>query len=95
MKKFVAAGAVLFVLPLGSADAMLRFCSQPMAPSLGYISKPSKPYCAATRTCSEWEVSSYKSEVESYFRKLRRYAEEVDTYYTEAGAYVKCMADLD
>jgi hypothetical protein len=95
MKKLVLAGTLLFVLPLGAADAMLRYCSQPMAPSLGFISKPSKPYCAATRTCSDWDVSSYKSDVEQYFRKLKRYAEEVDTYYVEAGDYVKCMADLD
>lgn len=95
MKTSIVAGALLLTLPLGSADAMLRYCSQPMAPSMGFISKPSKPYCAATGTCTEWEVSSYKSDVEQYYRKLNRYVEEVDTYYAEASDYVKCMAELD
>jgi hypothetical protein len=95
VKKQIVAIGLLLTLPLGSADAMFRYCSQPIAPSVGFITKPSKPFCAAARNCSEWEVSAYRSDVESYYRKLKRYAEEVETYYADAATYLKCMADLD
>lgn len=95
MKKVIASVGLLLVLPLGSADAMFRFCLEPTAPSLSFIRKPTKPFCASSGRCSEYEISSYKSDVEDYFRKLRRYAQEVETFYSEAGVYVKCMAELD
>jgi hypothetical protein len=95
VKKLIMTAALLLVLPLGSADAMFRFCFEPTAPSFGFVRKPTKPYCAAARNCTEWEVSSYKADVERYFKKLKQYAEEVDAYYVQAGDYVKCMAVLD
>jgi hypothetical protein len=80
------------LLPVTPATA--RYCSQPTAPSAIY-SKPSKPYCAITRDCEDWQIRSYRTELESYFGKLKRYLAEADTYYEEAYAYAKCMADLD
>jgi hypothetical protein len=77
-----------------SATAAFGYCSKPFAPS-DFISKPSKPYCAAMRNCSDWEVQSYKSDVESYFRKLKSYLADVDQYYEDAYKYAKCMAELD
>ena len=65
-----------------------------MAPS-AFLTKPSKPYCATNRSCSDWEVSNYRREVSSYYDSLNRYAREVDEYYNQASSYVKCMSDLD
>ena len=94
-KRLAACAAVLI---LGSsaipAQASFGYCSQPMAPST-YLSKPSKPYCVTSRSCSEWEVSNYRSQVRTYYDSLNRYAREVDTYYDDASRYVKCMSDLD
>lgn len=77
-----------------SASAAFRFCMEPRAPS-AFLSKPSKPYCAASRTCTSYDVSRYKSEIDTYFRNLKDYAYQVDRYYKSAGEYVECMADLD
>ena len=57
--------------------------------------KPTKPYCAASRNCSEYQVSSYKSAVRSYFDDLEQYANDVNRYHKQATDYVECMADLD
>lgn len=81
----------LAVLSIPS-PAEAGYCSQPTAPS-AYISKPSKPFCAPR--CSEWEVQTYRDELDRYFRRLKQYAQEVDDYYREAGEYVDCMAKLD
>ena len=89
----VAFGAGTFVNSPASSAA-LGFCYEPSAPSV-YLRKPDKPYCAASRSCSTWEVNGYKSEIDSYFRKLRSYAQEVDSYYSEATEYVACMSKLD
>jgi hypothetical protein len=77
-----------------AAGAALGFCYEPSAPST-FLRKPQKPYCAITTSCSSWQVNSYRSDIESYFRKLRTYAEEVDTYYSDASDYVQCMSKLD
>lgn len=94
MRPLATVAVLALALPLSSANAMLAYCSQPNAPST-YLSKPAKPYCAATRDCEEWQVSSYRNEVESYYRKLKTYAQEVEAYYADAGEYVQCMARLD
>jgi hypothetical protein len=44
--------------------------------------------------CSDWQVSSYKRDVETYFDELRNYADDVDKFYKQAGDYIQCMADL-
>jgi hypothetical protein len=89
----ITAISISFVLS-SSASASFSYCSKPYAPS-DYISKPSKPFCATMRNCSDWEIRSYKSDVENYFRKLRAYLVDVDQYYENAYDYAKCMADLD
>lgn len=77
-----------------TASAALGFCYEPSPPS-AYLRKPTKPFCAAGRSCSDWEVNSYRNEVDSYYRKLRSYAGDIDTYYSDATDYVACMSKLD
>ena len=47
------------------------------------------------RNCSDWEVQSYKDDLERYFKKLKTYLEAVDQYRFDAYDYAKCMAELD
>jgi hypothetical protein len=89
----ITAISISFVLS-SSATASFSYCNKPYAPN-DYFSKPSKPFCATMRNCSDWEIQSYKSDVENYFRKLRAYLVDVDQYYENAYDYAKCMADLD
>ncbi len=70
------------------------FCFEPRAPTL-YVSKPTKPFCAVRRECSQWKVDSYKSELERYFNSLVQYRVELDKYYKNAYEYIECMAELD
>ena len=74
--------------------AAFGFCSKPFPPS-DYFSKPTKPYCAASRTCKDYEVQSYKYEVEAHYRKLKNYLDDIDRYRDDAYQYAKCMAALD
>jgi hypothetical protein len=76
------------------ASAAYGFCSQPFAPTT-FLTRPSKPYCAALRNCTELDVQQYRNEIDRYYSDLKRYATQVDDYYDAATAYVKCMADLD
>lgn len=95
---FVVALAVAFVagnmLDVGVANAAYSFCYEPRAPSV-YLRKPTKPYCAASRSCSDWEVQSYRNDIDRYFRNLREYADSVDKYYSDASEYIACMSKLD
>ena len=75
-------------------QASFGFCSQPMAPTV-FLRKPSKPFCAARRNCTDVDVQMYRNEIDSYFRSLKNYANEVESYYADAAQYVKCMSDLD
>ena len=70
------------------------FCMAPRAPFL-YAAKPSKPYCVSSRSCSQWEIDSYKRSVESYFNDLQQYMTDVDKFRKLAYEYAECMADLD
>lgn len=93
--RFLIVAALLVALPTSDSTAALAgFCMQPRAPSF-FARKPSKPFCAMDRSCDQWEVDNYKSDIERYFRSLKSYLGEVDTYYEEAYAYAKCMSDLD
>jgi hypothetical protein len=76
------------------AQAAFGFCSQPFAPTM-FLTKPTKPYCAISRNCSDFDVQNYRNEIDSYFDRLKKYARGVDDYYTGAQSYIKCMADLD
>lgn len=95
MRKLVIACMLASTLAVGSAEAMVqRYCMQPNPPT-AFLSRPSRPFCATTGRCSDFEISSYRSEVERYFRRLRQYASDVDTYYEEASTYIRCMSNLD
>ena len=92
----VALLALLMVMTTGSvpAQAGYGFCLEPRAPSL-FASRPSKPYCAISRSCEQWQVDSYNSEVNRYFDALKNYLVDVDSYRKKAYEYAECMADLD
>lgn len=100
MKKLTIAAALVAAFAAGNlaqggpASAAYGFCYEPSAPS-AFLRKPTKPYCAATRSCSDWEVDAYRSEVDRYFRDLGIYADEVDSYYSDAVEYIRCMSELD
>ncbi|WP_285712127.1 hypothetical protein [Erythrobacter oryzae] len=100
MKNWKIATALVAGFAAGSlvnapvALAAYGFCNAPHAPS-AYLSKPNKPFCFSLRNCSEWEISSYKRNVDSYYEDLRRYATQVDDYYSRATKYVECMSYLD
>lgn len=95
MRRIISCGLLAALLSIGSAEAVtMRFCMQPSAP-IAYLRKPARPYCASSRTCSDHEVSSYRLEVETYYRRLRQYATDLDNFYNEASEYVGCMAELD
>lgn len=81
-------------VPTYQANAQFGYCVQPHAPTV-FLSQPRRPFCATTRSCSEWEVSSYQRQVSNYFDDLRRYAGQVDSYYEDAQRYIECMATLD
>lgn len=88
--------AVMVAMLTGiSVPAHAAFCIEPKAPSLLFIRKPMKPYCATDRSCDQWEVDAYKSEVSRYFSQLKQYAADVDEYYKDAAEYVGCMSKLD
>ena len=94
-------------LAFGFAPVALAYCSEPDPPSR--YSKPEKPepptrpYCAATQSCSEWQVRSYNSELDQYRSDLREYESDVEdyirklkSYVDEAVEYAKCESrDLD
>ncbi|WP_158703062.1 hypothetical protein [Allosphingosinicella vermicomposti] len=90
MSIVVAAAAVS--VSSNTANAAYGFCIAPNAPNM-FITRPAKPICY--NGCDEWQVSSYRREIDDYFRKLKRYLTEVDTYYEDAYDYAKCMAELD
>ena len=90
----VLAAIALIVGPALPAGASYSFCSEPRAPSF-YSSKPNKPYCASNRSCSQWEVDSYKRQVESYFSDLQQYADGVSRFNRNARDYIDCMSKLD
>ena len=54
-----------------------------------------KPYCAASRSCEQWQVDSYRNEVDRYFDHLKTYLADVDSYRKKAYEYASCMAELD
>jgi hypothetical protein len=76
------------------ASAGYGYCMPPDAP-LAFLRKPTKPLCAADRSCDEFEVQMYRNEIDRYFQSLKKYLADVDTYRDDAYAYAKCMADLD
>ncbi|WP_333631824.1 hypothetical protein [Agrobacterium cavarae] len=104
MRRVVLLCAMFFSAP----TLALAFCSQPygdvtLPDAPGSFHKPSAPYClsgykfSGKHTCSDWEISSYKSELEDYLDKLRTFANEAVnaaneaiTFANDAKAYAKC-----
>jgi hypothetical protein len=95
LTKVAAAISGLMMLSASHAPVGVGYCSQPMAPMLSIYSKPNKPFCVATRSCSQWDVDNYRNEIDSYYVKLKRYLADVDAFSAQAYDYAKCMADLD
>jgi hypothetical protein len=89
----VAIGVCLFAGNSAAAGGY-GFCMAPIAPFV-YAVKPSKPYCASSRSCSQWEIDNYKRRVESYFNDLQQYMADADKFRKLAYEYAECMADLD
>jgi hypothetical protein len=89
----IAALAAL-IGPAMPAGAAFGFCMSPTAPTF-FGSKPSKPFCATNRSCSQWEVDSYKRDIEQHFDKLERYVRQVDDFNEQARTYVRCMSEID
>jgi hypothetical protein len=81
-------------LSVGPASAMQRYCAAPLAP-MAMLRKPMRPACAASQSCNSWEVDSYRSDVATYFRRLRAYSAEVDDFYNRASDFIDCMSRLD
>ena len=89
-------GAALLLGATDRASAAYALCLEPRAPSLSFIVKPSKPYCATSRDgCEQWEIESYKLDVKRYYDQLQEYLAQVDSYRKKAYEYAACMADLD
>lgn len=72
--------------------------SEPNAPSA--YEKPSVPYCFRDRSCDEWQVRNYISDVEDYVSNLKRYVNDAVTFSNEARSfadevisYAKCEAN--
>lgn len=94
MKHALALGALCLTC-LNAPAAAAALCLEPRAPSVLFLSKPSKPYCATSRSCEQWQVDSYKRDVARYYARLEEYLEEVDRFRKRAVEYAQCMADLD
>ena len=95
MRTLSLAALIGVTLAADSAGATAQsFCMQPTAPT-AYISRPNRPFCAAARNCSSFDVDMYRGEVQRYFERLRRYANEVDEFHSSAATYIECMSRLD
>jgi hypothetical protein len=75
-------------------EAISSFCMAPRSPTF-YDSKPTKPFCAALKSCTQYDVDHYKRDVANYFNNLRTYADEVDRHYKKQSEYIECLSDLD
>lgn len=100
--------ALVLVLALALPTVASAFCTAPLAPTPPVTwnkpTKPSVPYCineyARTHTCSDWEIESYRSdmnrfrnEVSDYIAELQRYISAVNLYADQAVSYAVCEAD--
>ena len=94
MRKLLMVAVGLQLLAI-SVPANAAICLEPRAPSLLFLRKPLKPYCASTRSCEEWQIESYKNEVSRYYQQLEDYISSVDRFRKKASEYAQCMADLD
>ena len=90
MRPLLIAG-VVFITWVPSAYAL---CFEPRAPSAPFGSAPSAPYCDLDGTgydrCDQYDVDSFRDEVNSYVRNMERYSDEVRAYKTDALDFAKC-----
>ena len=70
-----------------------------MAPFSQKLEPPANPVRFSTHTCEEWEITSYKNDVDNYIRKLQDYVDEsfeaarkAARLAEEAQDYAKCEA---
>lgn len=99
MVSFGQRAAIIALLSTLLPAQAFALCSEPSPPRF-YASKPNKPstpFCvnefSRTHTCSDWEISRYNSDVESYNRELDRYRSAVSNYRYELDSYVRSARD--
>lgn len=85
-------GALAAALYAAPAVAGFGFCSSPSAPST-YITKPRKPACY--NGCEQYEIDSYRPQIDQYYESLRAYLRQVEEFRKAAYDYAKCMAEAD
>lgn len=66
----------------------------PRAPSF-YGSKPSKPFCAAARNCTTFDVENYRNQLRRFYSDLQQYLVEAYKFYKLAYEYADCEAGSD
>ena len=61
---------------------------------------PTKPWCAGSRTCSQYQVDDYNRQVDRYNEDLRRFEQKVgdyrrrlEDYLRDAKSYAQCELD--
>lgn len=84
---------LVLILPVTS----WAFCMPPIfnEPIIQIRIKPSKPFCAASQSCSQWDADRYNQEIDDYVVFLKRYvreAQDAAALYSDAAvAYAKCQ----
>ena len=96
----------LCLFGLGTSGYSHAFCSEPTMGSVSvfgvssFSSPPSPPFClsgyrySGKHSCDEWELSSYRSEVEAYVEGYERYQAEArnvaQRFLDDANEYSRC-----
>jgi hypothetical protein len=96
----------IFLAGLGTSDHSYAFCSEPTVAAVNvfgvssFSSPPSPPFClsgyrySGKHSCSEWELSSYRSAVEDYVEGYKRYQAEAlnvaKRFLDDANEYSRC-----
>ncbi len=92
--KAIALTGIALLLSDTSAYAAYGYCMAPRPPSF-YASKPSKPYCATSQSCSSFEVDQYRSSIKDYYSQLEQYLTEIEKFRKLAYEYADCEAKAD
>lgn len=70
------------------------YCSEPSAP-YGKPTRPDTPYCVNTftntHTCDDWEIDRYNSEIRSFKSDYETYVRRLRDYVDEAVEYAECQ----
>lgn len=84
--------ALIMLMPAGAS----AFCYAPSAPSEPWGSAPTAPYCGSygdLSGCSEWEINSFRDEVERWLKKMQQYANDARDYANDAIEYANCESE--